>query len=108
MTEPVPIACALNSADLAAQARRWQRLITRALSTRTETADGMRLSFRVEVADELRALVAVEAECCRWASWTVTAGSAVVTLDVRAPAGGSAAVREMFRGVPSDGRESAS
>ena len=108
MTQPVPIACTLTSADLAVQARRWQRLITWALTTRTEAADGLRLSFRAEAADELRALVAVEAECCPWARWTVTAGPGEVTLNVRAPDGGAAAVHEMFRAVPSDGRESVS
>jgi hypothetical protein len=106
MTSPVPIACTLTSAGLAAQARRWQRLITRALTTRTETADGLRLSFRAAAADELRALVAVEAGCCPWARWTVTAGPGEITLDVRAPADGAAVLHEMFRVVPSGARES--
>jgi MerR family transcriptional regulator, copper efflux regulator len=108
MAEPVPIACTLTPADLAAQARRWKRLIAGALTGRTEIADGLRLSFRPEAADELRALSAVEAECCPWASWIVTAGPGETTLDVRAPADGAAVVREMFRVVPSGGRESVS
>jgi hypothetical protein len=108
MTQPVPIACTLTPADLAAQAGRWKRLIAAALTGRAEIADGLRLSFRAGAADELRALVAVEAGCCPWASWTVTAGPGEVALDVRAPAGGAAVVREMFRAVPSGGRESAS
>lgn len=108
MNQPVPIACTLTPADRAAQARRWERLIAGALTGRAGLADGLRLSFRTEAADELRALVAVEAGCCRWASWTITAGPAEVTLDVRAPADGAAVVREMFRVVRSGGRESAS
>jgi hypothetical protein len=96
MTDPSPIACTLTPADLADQARRWQRLITRAMTTRTETAYGLRLSFRAESADELRALAAVEAECCPWATWRVelTAGSAV--LDVRSAAEGAAVLHAMF------------
>jgi MerR family transcriptional regulator, copper efflux regulator len=97
MTEPVPIACTLTPADLAGQARRWQRLLGRALTGRTETADGLRLRFRPEGETELRALAAVESECCPWARWTVTPGPGEVTLDVRAPGEGAAVLHEMFR-----------
>jgi MerR family transcriptional regulator, copper efflux regulator len=97
MTEPVPIACTLTPAALAGQASRWQRLIDRALTGRAETADGVRLRFRPEGEAELRALVAVESECCPWASWTVTASPGEVTLDVRATAEGAAVLHEMFR-----------
>jgi hypothetical protein len=107
MTQPVPIACALTAADLAEQARRWQRLIDRALAERAETADGVRLRFRLEGETELRALTAVESRCCPWASWTVTAGPGEVTLDVRAPAEGAAVLREMFRAAPPGARASA-
>jgi hypothetical protein len=57
MTKSIPIACTLGMADLSAQARRWQRLMARALTERSETEDGLRLTFRPEAEDELRALV---------------------------------------------------
>ena len=38
--------------------------MARALTGRAETADGLRLTFRPEAEDELRALVAVETGCC--------------------------------------------
>ena len=106
MTQPVPIACALTPADLAGQARRWQRLIDRALTERAETAGGVCLRFRLEgeTETELRALAAVESRCCPWASWTVTAGPGEVTLDVRAPAEGAAVLHEMFRAAPAGAR----
>jgi hypothetical protein len=96
MTEPVPIACTLTSADLAAQARRWQHLIAGALISRTETADGLRLSFRAEAADELAALAAVEAECCPWAIWQVERAAGSAALDVRSPGDGAAVLHAMF------------
>ena len=111
MTQPVPIACTLTSADLRGQARRWQRLIGRDLTGRTETDDGLRLWFRPQGEAELRALVAIESECCRWASWTVMSGPGEVTLGIRAPAEGAAILHEMFRAapaVPSGARASAS
>jgi hypothetical protein len=95
---PLPVACSLTSADVTVQAARWQRLATRALIGRKEVPDGLRMFFLLEagVSDELRSLVAVERECCRWASWTVqeTAGQAV--LDIRSSGEGIAALHGMF------------
>jgi hypothetical protein len=96
MTEPAPIACTLTPADLADQARRWTRLIVRSLIARTETADGLRLSFRAEAADELRALAAVEAGCCPWATWLVEQAAGQAVLDVRSAAEGVAVLHAMF------------
>jgi hypothetical protein len=96
MTEPVPIACTLTSADLAAQARRWSRLIAGSLTGRTEIADGLRLLFRAGAADELRALVAVEAECCPWATWRVERVAGSVVLEVRSAGDGAAVLHAMF------------
>ena len=94
----VPVACTLSSADLAAQAARWQQLMARAMSERTETADGLRLSFRPEpgVEEELRRLVAVEVECCRWAAWTVETNAGATVLDVRSTGPGVATLHGMF------------
>ena len=93
------IACTLSSAGLAAQAGRWERLIAQALTGRTETADGLRMSFRPGsgVEEELRRLVAVEAECCSWTSWAVETDAGSTVLDVRSAGPGIAALRGMFR-----------
>ena len=105
MTQPVPIACTLTAADLACEARRWQRLLDRELTARAETGDGLRLRFRPEAETELRALVAVETGCCPWATWTEQASAGEVILDVRAAAEGAAVLHGMFRGAaPGQGR----
>lgn len=91
MTE---IACTLTRSDLAEQARRWRAL---PLLQREETEAGLRVTFArrpggaegdpvcppgvassVSVEDELRALVAVENDCCRWARWDVEDGVVLV------------------------------
>ena len=97
MTKSIAIACTLTAADLGAQARRWQQLMARALTGRAETADGLRLTFRPEAEDELRALVAVETGCCAWAAWTVEPTAGAVVLDVRSADEGVATVHTMFR-----------
>ena len=99
MTESTPVACTLAVADLVAQGERWKQLMARALTGRAETADGLRLSFRPGpgTEDELRALVAVETECCSWATWTVEPVSGAIVLDVRSADEGVATLHAMFR-----------
>jgi len=97
---PAAIACTLTAADLAAQRGAWERLIGRAMTERAETADGLRICFRPEpgAEAELRALVAVESECCSWASWTVEAGEGQLALTVRAAGEGIATLHGMLSG----------
>jgi hypothetical protein len=96
MTRSIPIACTLTAGGLAAQGRRWERLMTQALTGRAETADGLRLTFRPEAEAELRALVAVETGCCAWAAWTVEPTAGAVVLDVRSADEGVATLHSMF------------
>lgn len=99
-TGPVPVACALTPAGLATQAGRWSRLAARAMTGRIETEHGLRIRFRPGpgTEEELRALVAVEDECCSWATWTVQTSPGHVVLDVRATGAGITALHGMFTG----------
>ena len=108
MARSIPIACTLGATGLTAQRRRWERLMTKALTGRDETPDGLRLSFRPGAEKELRALVAVETGCCAWATWTVEPAAGVVVLDVRSADEGVTTVRRMFTADQSAGRTSAS
>jgi hypothetical protein len=99
----MPVACALTSADLAAQADRWERLAAQAMAGRAETAHGLRISFRPEpgAEDELRQLVAVETQCCPWAEWTVQRHAEQIVLDVRSAGEGIATLHSMFTSLRS-------
>jgi hypothetical protein len=111
MTHTTPVACALSTADLAAQSQRWEQLLTRAMTGRAVTADGLRVYFRPEAGDELHALVAVETECCPWATWRIERGAGSAVLDVRSAAEGVTTLHGMFTAGPagqSPGRRSAS
>src|SRR5580658_6020927 len=94
----LPVACSLTPADLAGQQRRWQELAVRAHAQRSLTADGLRIAFRpdLDAERELRALVAVEQDCCRWASWSVEATGGRLALVVTASGDGVAALHGMF------------
>jgi len=93
-----PIACTLTPADLAAQSARWHRLAARTMIERLETDRGLRISFHPEAGAEaeLRALVAVENECCSWADWSVETTREQLALDVRSTGDGIAALHDMF------------
>ena len=93
-----PVACTLTSEDLATQADRWHQLAARAMTGRTETADGLRISFRAEpgAEKELRNLVAVEVDCCRWANWAMETSRDQLILDVRSTGAGIATLHTMF------------
>lgn len=96
-----PVACSLTPTDLAEQGGRWERIAARALTERAETEHGLRLSFRPApgVEEELRQLVAVEDECCRWATWTVDRRAGQIVLDARSDRDGISALHNMFTGL---------
>lgn len=96
--EPV-IACELGAAAVGGQAQRWLRLGHAAGLGRTETEDGLLLRFRDEPAAEreLRALVAVESDCCSWARWDVRRDGGELIVDVRSTPEGAVALHAMFR-----------
>src|SRR5580704_17521324 len=96
MRRTIPVACTLSSAGLAAQRSRWEQLIARAMTERAETVEGVRISFVPGADDELRALVAVETECCPWATWTVERATGTIVLHVRSTADGIGALHSMF------------
>jgi hypothetical protein len=94
-----PVACTLTTADLGLQRKRWQELAAHALVARVETDRGVRISFRSgpDVEDELRALVAVETDCCSWADWSIEVGEGEIALLVASAGEGVAAVHSMFK-----------
>lgn len=98
--QDVPVACTLNAAGLAAQAGRWTQLMAMAMSDRAETPDGLRITFRHKpgVAEELRSLVGVERECCRWAEWSVEATAHHQVLEIRSTGAGIDVLHGMFTG----------
>jgi hypothetical protein len=94
--EPV-VACTLGAADLAAQQERWRALT---IVAREETPDGLRVTFAPGSEPELRALVAVENECCAWADWQVSREDGSLVMHARASGIGVETLHGMFLGRP--------
>jgi hypothetical protein len=93
-----PIACTLSGADLKSQRERWLALGENFGLGRQETKDGLRLSFRSHpaVLEELEALVAVESDCCSWASWSVEDEGETLVMAVRSQGAGVSTLHGMF------------
>ena len=91
------VACTLSAGDLAAQAARWLQLRSTAES-RVETEDGFRLVFQDTpgVEAELQELVAVENDCCSWASWRVFRADLALVMQASSTANGVDALHGMF------------
>jgi hypothetical protein len=97
--EDVPaIACQLGDDEAGTQATRWIRLGRDAGLERVETEDGLRIRFRDEpaVEKELRALIAVERNCCSWARWEILRAGDVLVVQVSSTPEGTAALHTMF------------
>ena len=98
--EKAPIvACTLSAGDLAAQTARWLELRGNAQRSRVETEDGLRVTFddAPDVETELAALVAVERECCTWASWDISREGGELVMEATSTAAGVEALHGMFR-----------
>src|SRR5262245_49645824 len=92
------VACTLSDTDLKTQRERWVNVGTHFGVGRVETDDGLRLLFKDHpaVEQELRALVAVENECCSWASWSVEREEGDLVMAARSKGEGIATLHAMF------------
>jgi hypothetical protein len=103
------IACELGSDDMDAQAKRWIRLGRDAGLGRVGTEEGLQIRFRDEplVEEELRALVAVESNCCSWARWEVRRADGGLILEITSTPEGAATLHAMFRPGAASGHDPA-
>jgi hypothetical protein len=92
------VACTLSDTDLKGQRDRWLNLGENFGLGRQETQDGLRLSFRYHpaVREELDSLVAVENECCSWASWSDEQEGDTLVMDARSAGTGVTTLHGMF------------
>jgi hypothetical protein len=92
------VACTLGSAELGTQLERWRALYGDAGRGRIVADDGLSVRFRRDpvVEDQLRALAAVEIECCTWATWTVEVEDDELILSIRSSGNGIAVIHGWF------------
>jgi hypothetical protein len=93
-----PIACSLTTSQAAERARQTADIASRALRGREAIAGGQRLRFAGdrELEDELRAVVAAEAECCSFLDMRLRRGGGVIELDITGPAEARPIIEGLF------------
>jgi hypothetical protein len=93
------VACTLSHTDLKSQRERWINVGTNFGLGRVETDHGVELNYKDHpaVERELRALVAVENDCCGWAAWSVKREKGVLVMEARSKGEGIATLHGMFR-----------
>ena len=100
------VACTLSDTDLKTQRERWIDVSANFGIGREQTSDGLRLTFKDHpaVEQELRALVAVENDCCSWASWSVERDAGALIMAARSKGEGIATLHGIFKkAMPASG-----
>lgn len=83
----LPVACTLGLEDGAERMRRWKQLGERAVPTARRSGRELEVRFQAGpgVREELETLVAAEAQCCAFVTWTVLLGGEQSVLRVTPP-----------------------
>jgi hypothetical protein len=86
----VPAACSLSATDARTRKADWQRLIERAVVTRTPVEGGTRVALAPldGVRAELERLVAAERECCPFLDFELDEADGVLAVTIPAEADG--------------------
>lgn len=96
-----PIACSLAGSAMGDRFQIWRELARRALLGRERHPEGLVLRYRrgPGVEDELRRLVALEADCCAFLTFDLAPQERQLRLTVTGPAEAAPMIREGW-GVP--------
>ena len=103
MSTHLPIACTLNSAELAKRVAAMREVGAASFVSAEVGSSRATLRFRpdAQTATTLRSIVAAEAECCAFLTLELTEGPDASTLAIHAPEGAEEVVRDLvaaFRG----------
>jgi hypothetical protein len=96
--QPTPVACSLDAAGLANRRGEWEQLCRDSMIVLERTGSGVELRFRqgLDADARLRRLVALERNCCSFASWTVHERMNQLVLTVSGPPVAVPALHALF------------
>ena len=94
--------CTLEDSEFAVRGAQWRDLLASA-SAREATADGVRLVFPADTrtAERLEGLIAKEASCCSWMTFSVDRDEGGITVSVSGPPEARDGLVATFAGVSS-------
>lgn len=94
--ETAPLACTLDLGEMAPRLARLQRLAATGLLSHVQQGNALHLAYRPEAAAEVRAIVALERQCCAFLHFEVDEAPAGVALTITAPDGLGEAAQWLF------------
>ena len=83
--EDAPVACTLDGDTMAGRLSRIRALTDTSLLSHEVQGRRLRLAYRLEAADELRAIVELERSCCAFLDFEVQTRARFVGLTITAP-----------------------
>jgi hypothetical protein len=97
VSEPLPIACTLGSADREARGAELRALGRDGLVDVAQDASRAVLRFRPDprIRERVDAIVVAESECCAFLDFRVEHGDVATVLTISAPNGGAEMVHEL-------------
>ena len=101
MATELPLACSLDAGDLNERARQLAEVGRRGLFTSEVSGNRAVLHWDAAVRDDVRAVMAAEAQCCPFLDMRLVDGEGSVELVVEAPAGAESVLADLGGG---DGR----
>jgi len=99
-----PIACSLSASEYAARMQEIAALVSRALLSRVQIRDGVRLTFEpgMDIEGQLREIIAAEARCCPFLRFEIRPGADVLLLDITGPEEAAPINHEAFASAMSE------
>jgi hypothetical protein len=102
----MPIACTLDGPTMAERLRRIKALTETSLLSHELRGGQLRLAYRLDAADEVRAIVALERSCCAFLDFLVQEAGPSVELIVSAPPEARDSAAWLFaQFLPGNGRQ---
>ncbi|MBA2676120.1 hypothetical protein [Ramlibacter sp.] len=91
-----PIACTLEFHEMGPRLERLRRLADSSLQSHQLEGNVLRLAYRADAAAEVKAVVGLEQDCCRFLKFDVQEGNGQVALTITAPDGVGPAAEWLF------------
>lgn len=92
----MPLACTLELNEMGQRLDRLRRLADNSLKSHQLQGNVLRLAYKLEAAAEVKAVVDLERDCCRFLDFHLEEGAAGVELTITAPEGIGAAAEWLF------------
>jgi hypothetical protein len=91
-----PLACTLEFSEMGPRLSRLRRLAETSLASHERRGNVLHLVYRTKASGEVKAIVALERDCCRFLDFDVQEGPSGLAVTITAPSGVGDAAEWLF------------